>query len=463
MPVLTYILEKGKKPLYEELYENIRADILSGVLAEGSKLPSKRALADHLQISKVTVEKAYAQLQVEGYVYSRQRQGYFVDRVERQRELPKPHRPAAGEEPRANLIADFAGNSADESAFPFSVWARLTRRTLLEHPHELVRAMRFNGAPELRQAISEYLYRFRGIDAPPENIIVGAGTEYLYGLVILLLGMERHYACEDPCHKKLADIYTAYGVPFTPVPVDGSGIVPEELERSGAEVVHLSPAHHFPTGVVTPVGRRQELLNWASAGNRYIIEDDYDSEFRYSGRPIPPLLRMDRVERVIYMNTFSKSISPSIRISYMVLPPRLVRQFTQKLGFYSCTVPAAEQYTLAAFIREGYFEKHISRMRKRYGGYRDYLIECLKKSRFAGRIAIREEDAGLHFLLQLDTQVPDEEICRRCLALGIRVRSLGQYCIRASAEPHIFVINYSGVRPETAEKAIKTLETFFDS
>lgn len=235
------------------------------------------------------------------------------------------------------------------------------------------------GIRELREAICQYLYQFRGMKVTPEQVVVGAGTEYLYGLLIQLLGRSRRFAVENPGYRKIPMIYEKNGVSCSYIPLDAHGVRIDALTESGADILHISPSHHFPTGIITPVSRRHELLNWAAASeHRYIIEDDYDSEFRLGGRPLPTLQSIDTIEKVIYINTFTKSLSSTIRISYMILPPHLMRRFQKELGFYSCTVSNFEQYTLTRFLSEGYFEKHINRMRKYYRNQRNAILDCIK-------------------------------------------------------------------------------------
>ena len=354
--MLTYTLDREAGPLYEALYRGIRGDILEGRLMPGEKLPSKRALADHLKISKVTVETAYAQLVAEGYIRSQEKVGYFVEAVE-QGQAPAYRRALElPEAPRPVWEADFTANNLPAEAFPFSVWAKLQREVLLDYGAELLGPVPPGGAYVLRQAIADYLYGFRSMTVSPDQILVGAGTDFLYNLLIQLLGRDKCYGVEDPGYGKIRQVYEAAGVPCLPVPLDGDGI---RIDRLGeAQVLHLSPSHHFPTGIVTPIGRRQALLEWAEGGEgRYLIEDDYDSEFRLAGRPIPTLQSIDRAGKVIYLNSFTKSIAPAIRISYLVLPPELMEEFRRRLGFYACTVPSFEQYTLARFLSRGYFEK----------------------------------------------------------------------------------------------------------
>ncbi len=443
--MLTYSLqERGNCSLYEYLYRCIREDIAAGRLKPGEKLPSRRTLARHLGVSPVTVDNAYAQLVAEGYVRPAAKQGYYVARL-----LPAAGHPpvrrgqgagSRGEEP---WFMDFVTNRVGKDCFPFGVWFRLMRKTLAGQDGTLLQAAPAEGAWELRQAIGEYLYRFRGMAVDAEQIVVGAGTEYLSNLLVQLLGRDKVYAVEDPGYEKTEKIYALNGARVCRVPLDESGLRVDALEASGADVAHISPSHQFPTGIVTPVARRQALLQWAREGaGRYLVEDDYDSELRLTGRPIPTLQSIDRGERVIYLNTFSKSIAPSVRVSYMVLPGELMERYREKLGFYSATVPGFDQLTLAAFIREGHLERHIGRAKKLYRDKRDQVIAAFRASAFRDRITILERDAGLHFLVRLDTDLPDGEITRRAAEAGVRLNCLSRY---GTAPAHQLVINYSGI------------------
>ena len=291
------------------------------------------------------------------------------------------------------------------------------------------------GVQELRAAIAGHLASFRGMAVDPAQILVGAGTEYLYGLLIQLLGRNHVYGIENPGYRKLLQIYRHQGVPCVWAGMDAQGIRVDALKAVGAEIAHICPNHHFPTGITMPISRRYELLAWANQDPaRYIIEDDYDSEFRVQGRPLPTLQSIDASGRVIYMNTFSKSLASTIRISYMVLPPKLAERFYRELSFYACTVPVLEQYTLAAFIERGFFERHINRMR-------------------------RQNDSGLHFLLQLATDMPDAVIQRRLATQGIRLRSVRDYSLDAHAEDrHEFLLNYSSLDTEKLPAALQALK-----
>lgn len=461
--MLTYSFTNiGSDSLYIHLYKCIKNDILQEVLHAGEKLPSKRSLAKNLNISVITVENAYAQLIAEGYVYSIAKKGYFVSDI---KTIPQKREPVLSAENvqlssgRSNYFADFTSNQTSSEHFPFSIWAKLTRELLTHNQSELLTNPPCGGILPLREAIARHLKDFRNMTVSPEQIIIGAGTEYLYGLLIQLLGFEKHYGVEDPGYHKISQIYESHCVSCRFVSMDTFGVKISDLEEQNVDVVHISPSHHFPTGIVMPISRRYELLGWAAKSEaRYIIEDDYDSEYRLNGQPIPTLQSIDIQEKVIYINTFTKTLASTVRISYMVLPKHLVNTFYSKLYFYSCTVSNFEQYTLAHFISEGYFEKHINRMRNYYHGKRDKLLHTIKNSPLAAYATISEEDAGLHFLLTLKTNLPDEEFLQRLERLGIKLSSLSQY-YRVPPEDvnHIFIMNYSFVSEETMEKAIELI------
>ena len=450
--MLTYELKKRPGvPLYEALYRCIRQDILTGKLQPGEKLPSKRALSQHLEVGKITVETAYAQLLSEGYIRSREKVGFFVEKVEQLPPAPPPVLPKAvpEEAPMLDLTANGTGH------FPFSVWSKLQREVILDYGRQLLLPLPNQGIPELRQAIAAHLAAFRGMEIDPENILVGAGTDFLYNLLIQLLGRDKIFAVEEPGYEKIRRVYTAGGVRCISAPMDAEGVMPQAL--MDAQVLHISPSHHFPTGLVTPLSRRQALLNWASSGS-WIIEDDYDSEFRFASHPLPAMQSMSP-ERVIYINSFSKSLAPSIRISYMVLPPALMEKFRRELGFYSCTVPSFEQYTLARFLSDGYFEKHINRLRNYYQTKRDAILQVFQKEPLGKYVTIREEGAGVHFLMQIHTEKSEEEIVTEAKGKGIKLAPLSHYFDgeKDGNFENTYVINYSSVDLTNIEKAAQIL------
>ncbi len=462
--MLTYSFEsRGSLSLYEYLYKQIKDDIVNYKLSSGDKLPSKRAFAKHLNVSTITVENAYAQLMAEGYIYSVAKSGYYVSDItpSKSRSDDSGSRAHYSNSKKSEIKykADFVSNSVVNENFPFSTWAKVMRETLSDKADKLMVNSPSVGVGELRNAIADYLFQFRGMNVDPDRIIIGAGTEYLYGLIIQLLGFDKRYAVEDPGYHKISKIYKANKVDCVHIPLDESGVDIDHLEESGADVLHISPSHHFPTGIVTPISRRYEILSWASKSkDRYIIEDDYDSEFRLLGKPIPSLQSIDVLEKVIYINTFSKSLTSTIRISYMILPESLMKIYEKNLSFYSCTVSTFEQYTLAKFIGDGYFEKHINRMRNFYRSQRDMIMACIKKQPEFGKVKIKEENSGLHFLLSVNTGLSDDELIARAREKGINISCLSQYYHKPdNATDHSIIINYSGISPDEIEEAIESL------
>jgi GntR family transcriptional regulator/MocR family aminotransferase len=365
--------------------------------------------------------------------------------------LPAPI-PAA--EASAPLLLDLTTNAP--AHFPFSVWIRLQRLVLLDHGHQLLQPMPRNGCADLRQAICRHLADFRGMQVDPENIIVGAGTDFLYNLLPQLLGQDKCYMLEEPGYEKIHRIYSAAGAAVRSVPMDTQGVIPEAL--AAGQVLHFSPSHHFPTGIVTPMGRRQALLKWAAQGDNWIVEDDYDSEFRFGPHPMPALYGQS--DKVIYINSFSKSLAPSIRLGYLVLPGALMEKFRRELGFYSGTVSAFEQHTLARFLSQGHFEKHINRMRKFYKTRRNQLLEIIRTCPKKDVLTIEEADAGLHFLVKVDTRLSDPELEQYCRALGLKIRTLSSYYHGPVPESslHRIVVNYSGLQDSDLEKLARILE-----
>ncbi|WP_293835117.1 PLP-dependent aminotransferase family protein [uncultured Parolsenella sp.] len=402
---------RGDESLYDYLYQRIRDDIASGELREGARLPSKRALAEHLGVSVVTVEGAYRQLVVEGYVESRPRSGYFVC------DLRGSVAPAlgaragvmAGEAPRMpgrdeeSRSVDFALGARGAEQDAASLWTRALRQALAsESEAELFAPAPAKGTPRLREAIASHLRQTRGMVVDPENVVVGAGAQILDSCIVQLLGRERAYGVEDPGYPRLMRLYAANGVEVRHVPIDEAGVRVDALAASDVGVMHVMPSHQFPTGCVTSIGRRYELLGWAadsSAGERWIIEDDYDCEFRLAGRPVPALASVDAMGRVIYTNTFSKSLGSALRLAYMVLPDSLMERYTSELGFYSSTVSTVDQVTLARILEDGSYERHVARVRKRARDVRDRLREMVAAGAFGPGARLEHADAGLHCVL----------------------------------------------------------------
>lgn len=464
--MLTYDLEeRGSQPLYEYLYDCLRRDILCGRLPSGTKLPSKRELAADNHISVKTVVSAYEQLLVEGYIISHEKKGYFVAQVEQMEEY-HPHVASYPELYREeSWFVDFTSNDTVYDKFPFSLWRKVMREVLSEKDRELVRRAHFLGVRELRETIADYLYRVRGMTVSPECIIIGPGIEYLYGRLIRLLRPDAVYGVENPGYRKIPRIYEEYGLSWRSVEMDEHGLSMESLRACGADVIHVSPEHHYPLGTVMSAARRQELLSWAAEEpDRYIIEDDYDCEFRYRSRTIPALQSIDRNHRVIYMNTFSKTLAPAIRISYMVLPEKLLRRYISTANFFSNSTSACEQYALARFMKNGYFERHLSRMRKYYQSSGELLIRILRQTWLLPIVSIRGGESGTHLLVKLDTSLTDTEIKWEARQKGICVACLSEFCIESRPEyEHVLVLNYSGMEEARLAEAVRRLTDIFIS
>ena len=489
--MLTLNLEPNKpQPIYMQIYQYIKNEILLHHLTPGTKLPSKRSLATQLGISTITVEGAYGQLVSEGYIYARLKSGYFVSPVEnyhqsmnffdqQQINNNNPQKKNTSSDWEGSIIpqdskknsemndsptvpaphrVDLSSNSLLAENFPFSTWSRLLRHTISEKQQLLLTQSPTAGVAPLRQAIANHLHHFRGMDISPEQIVIGAGTEYLYELLIKLIGRDKIYCVEDPGYQKLRRIYRDNGACCIALPIDQQGMSVTALNTVSCDVIHISPSHHFPTGIITPISRRYELLGWVAAGPRYIIEDDYDTEFRLVGRPIPSLFSIDMSNKVIYMNTFSKSLASTIRISYMVLPKPLMEEFNSKLNYLSCTVSTFEQYTLAEFINQGYFERHINRMRNNYKKLRQQLLKALTSHPDHERIKILQQSSGLYFLLQIDTSLSDRDLQARLRQKGLMLQPLQHYYQNRQVAPeHTFVVNYSSIASTDIHQIVDAL------
>lgn len=468
--------KRGAHPLYEYLYLCLKEDILSGRIPAGTKLPSKRELATDNQISVRTVMNAYEQLLTEGYLTSQEKRGYFAANLEPAPErapfssfpdrTPAPEHTAEDFEPlykEETWYADFTSNNTIYEKFPFSLWRKTMREVLSTYDLELVERAHFLGVPALRSAIANYLYRSRGMKVSPECIVIGASIEYLYGKLIKLLPEHSVYGAENPGYRKIPRIYEEFGLDWKSIEMDANGVNMESLRASGANIVHVSPEHHYPLGTVTTAGRRQELLSWAGeTADRYIIEDDYDCEFRYSTKSIPALQSMDENHRVIYMNTFSKSLAPAIRISYMVLPKKLMSRYISGANFYSNSASSCEQYALAHFMENGSFERHLSRLKKYYRQEGERLLRIIKQSTLIPTVRITGGSCGTHLLLYLDTSLTDVEIRWAARSKGINLACLSEFCTEVRPEyEHVLVLNYCDLDERTLVETVRRLGNIF--
>lgn len=347
---------KDKK--YYSVYKVIKNKILSGEYVSGDKLPSKRVMADMTGCSIITVENAYGMLTDEGYIMSRERSGYYVS----MENIPVRRRE---EEPSDKIEHVSDGESEQGADFEYSVWFRTVRKVMADDGERLFQRSPAKGCAVLRNAIADYLLRYRGMVAQPERIIIGSGSEQLYETAVKVLGRDKVFGIEDPSYEQINAVYEDMGVSLRHLKMGVDGIEREYIEANDFDVLHVTPFHSYPSGVTTSVSRRHDYLAWAQGNGKYIVEDDFDSEFFLPGQPIESLYALDSSDRVIYINTFSKSLSPSMRMGYMILPPSMLERYESRLGRFSCTVPVMDQYVLAEFINNGSFERHLNRTRRR--------------------------------------------------------------------------------------------------
>lgn len=454
----------GSEPLYRQLYQKIISLIMEGKLKSGEKLPSKRQLSEHIHISIRTIETAYDQLLAEGYIYSRPKSGYYVSPIDPGRihietfdlstDIPVSE--------TSDYKYDFRTNSSDTSNFPFTVWSGLMRETLRNEGSHILKQKDHAGLYELRKEISRYLKSYRNISASPDHIIVGAGSEYLINLVIQLLcfhnkGTEQIFAVENPGYHKIASILAANRIKTEYIAMDSKGMDINLLKTGNANVVHITPSHHFPLGTVMPVGRRYELLNWAADTSSYIIEDDYDSEFRYTGHPIPALESLDKNGRVIYINTFAKNLAPSLRISYMVLPDSLIETFNKCFSFYSNTVSAFEQHTLARFMSDGHFERYINRMRLIYKQKMELITGCIAASPLGEYCETAKCNTGLHLLLTVKNGMSESVLIQRAASAGISLKGISEFYHGSYSGYPMIILGFAGINTESVPDAVTAL------
>jgi len=440
--------------LYEQLYHHIAGAIQSGALSPGSKLPSKRRLCALTGLSMSTVETSYSLLAAEGYVLAKPRSGYVcADLLP-----PAPAAPASVPEaapPTAPRWAyDCSTSAVDTSVFPFSSWARITKEAVYENPGLLQRGHPQGDLP-LRVALSELLAQYRGVRCSPEQVVVGAGADYLLSLLLQLLPEQQAVALEDPGYPAAYAAASLHGRAAVPIPVDGEGMDPEALERSGAGLAYVTPSHQFPLGVTMPAGRRSRLLHWsASAPGRFLIEDDYDSEFRYSSRPIPALQGMDRAGRVVYMGTFSRSIAPAIRVAYMILPPELLERYRATFSHGACTVSRFEQESLRRFLAQGLYGRHLRRTgnlyRKKCTLFTGALLDIPDVTVFGA-------EAGLHFLVTLP-RFSEGELAARAAGKSVGLHPLSRYCHSVPPLPSTVVLGFAGLTEEELAQAAALLK-----
>lgn len=446
------------KCMYQQIYEYIRDEIRTGKLQRDEKLPSTRSLAEYLQIARNTVDSAYSQLLAEGYIIARPCRGYYVSGVDELFNLsdagskyPVQERneqiqdTGAADDPEIKY--DFSPHAISMKNFPFSTWKRITKEILVDANSEMFALGDPRGDIELRTTICRYLHSARGVSCEPEQIIVGAGNDFLLMLLEKILG-HLPIAMENPTYRRAFRVFQSFGYEIKAVPMDENGICVKELQKSEARAAYVMPSHQYPTGVVMPIGRRLELLKWAEQEEgRFLIEDDYDSEFRYRGKPIPALQSSDRRGKVIYIGTFSKSIAPAIRVGYMVLPIPLLEKYKENCGFYASTVSRIDQRILNEFIKDGYFERYLNKMRKIYREKHDFLLDQLKE--FSEGFIISGENAGLHVLLTSKRKISEKELLTAAAKEGIRLYGLSDSLVEIPGQKeryeHTILLGYGAL------------------
>lgn len=452
-----------KRPLYEQIYQYVKDEIRSGRLKAGDRLPSTRLLADNLKISRCTTQMAYEQLLSEGYIESVPCKGYYIAGIEelvRMEREPEPGLVFPRQEVKKGPVVDFSPRGVDLERFPFNAWRKISKNTLVDDNKEMFAAGDPQGEYGLRAAVGNYLYTARGVHVRPEQIIIGAGSEYLWMLLAQILGGPRRMAMENPTYKQAYRVFSGVGMEVVPISMDASGMRIYELENSGADIAYVMPGHQYPTGIVMPVKRRQELLMWAMGGkNRYLIEDDYDSEFRYKGKPIPSLQGMDTAGKVIYIGTFSKSIAPAIRVGYLALPEKLLGAYRQRAGFYTSTVSRIDQNILYQFMIQGHYERHLNRMRAVYKAKHDGLLTGLRE--LEDIFEIHGEHAGLHVLMTHRGGIAEDELVERAAKGGVKVYGLSGALI--SPDPGIFastvLLGYGRLSLEEIQEGTERLKS----
>lgn len=450
---------KSGVPLYEQIYEYIKKNIRNGKIQCREKLPSTRALSKHLEVSRSTVELAYDQLLAEGYVEAEACRGFFVAQIEElyqwEFEIEEPKRKK--EEKKTEYRYDFSPRGIDLQSFPHGVWRKLSKEVLLDDESQLFQLGDSRGEYELRETICRYLYQARGVNCEPDQIVIGAGNDYLLMLVGMILGQEHRIAFENPTYRQAYLLFKNLSYDTCAVDMDKKGMRIDELEKAGADIAYVMPSHQYPLGIVMPIKRRMELLRWAAeAENRYIIEDDYDSEFRYKGKPIPALQGYDRDDKVIYIGTFSRSVAPSIRISYLVLPKKLLKIYEEKCRFLSSTVSRVDQLIIRSFIEKGYYERHLNKMRAIYKGRHDTMLSSLKP--LLQYCSVSGENAGVHLLLTFAEYLDEEVLLRKAEEKGVKVYGISSYDIRNEEKKNpVILLGYANMSEEKIKRAVEAL------
>lgn len=466
LPIHIQLQPESSKTLYEQIYGFIRDEIRAGNLLQNEKLPSARFLADYLQVSRTTVDMAYGQLVSEGYLEARARKGYFVSAFEELYAIDNVQKPEQGglknRKEQTAIRYDFSPNAIDMRYFPYSTWKKITKSILVDANSQLFSLGEPQGELDLRTTICRYLHGSRGVNCVPEQIVIGAGNDYLLLLLEKILGRHVHVAMEDPTYVKAYKIFRSCAYPVSVVPMDENGIRVDCLRRTDAQIAYVMPSNQYPTGIAMPIGRRMELLRWAAEEeNRYLIEDDYDSEFRYKGKPLPSLQASDNAGKVVYIGTFSKAIAPAIRISYMVLPYPLLERYQDRCAFYSSTVSRIDQTVLNEFIQDGYFERYLNKMRKQYREKHDLILNELKP--FEKSFVISGGNAGLHVLLTDKEGRGEKELAQAAEEEDVKVYRMEDFRMGKNAVGNentdaVLILGYGALTREEIKEGIARLK-----
>ena len=446
-----------KEPLYEQIYNSIKEEIITGVLPFGARLPSARRLSKHLDVSRNTVDTAYAQLCAEGYIESKPKRGFFVCQVE---ELAELHIPVKIEEEEEEIRPekipyDFSSAGVDMEQFPYHIWRKLLKEIMINDNSELFQKGNFQGDLELRKAIMYYLRQSRGVHVHASQIVVAAGMENLLFLLRQILGEKVSIGIENPVYKNAYEILKELDFKIHPISMDESGMCVEQLQKTDANLAYVTPAHQYPTGVIMPIGRRSQLLGWAKKDpDHYIIEDDYDGEFHYTRKVLPSLKSLDQHDRVIFMGTFSKTIMPSLRMGYVVMPASTVGAFTDCADITTSGQPVLTQKILTAFLNEGHFFRHLKKMRALYQTRRDWMIAALREV-YGDLFFTEQNDGGMHIVAFLTKGSCDREVARCWQEQQLQVNALSEW-YRGSGKRYGLVMGYNNVR--TYQEAVALLE-----
>ncbi len=433
-----FLNKSDTSPLYYQLYSYFVSAVRAGSVAAGERLPGKRTAAAQLGVSVNTVDTAYQMLAAEGYIQAKPRSGFVACRLEQLFPPPAAGQPATPadpippQNPTLPWRHSFASGDIDTTLFPQKTWARLSREVLSGGP-SLFSPGDAQGDAPLRQAIATYLRGYRGVRCSADQLVVGAGLEVLLGMLARLYPGATA-ATETPGYPKMARILENSGIPLLPLPVDEHGLQPHALRHSGATFAYLTPSHQFPTGGVMPVGRRTELLAWAAASSGIIVEDDYDSEFRFDGRPLPSLQGLDTAGRVVYAGTFSRSLAPGLRAAYLVLPAAVLEKWRAAYSEYACTVSRPDQHTLARFMSEGHFARSLNHMRAVYKHRRSLVLAALQATFPSHTYTTKNTHTGLYFLLCLPGQNA-VALAHTARAAGLRIRAVDEYRTPLSSTP----------------------------